>query len=568
MRLESSVRDKASRGRPSTTTVVDEHRLPLGAPGRQRKDPRNGRRLRVDAPARWLVATWDRVCLAVGAAVLAWLFYRQLLNGSLVVDGTRYYVLDDDMMISMRYGRNLADGHGLVWNVGEHVEGYTNFLWTLVMAGVHLLPLGDAHAAVAMKAISLVLVVASLWLSLRLLRIFVPQSRLAGALVVVGFVTCVDIVHWAAWGFETSLLGFLELVFLVCLLEGRRQRLGWLALALIPLVRSDAIALFAANAAAAVLLWPQGRRTLAWLGAALIPFGLHLAFRRLYYDDWLPNTYYLKLEGLDDRFGRGTDYAGAFLVEYGILVFLAALGAAALWGLNRRAIAVALVIAGSLGYMVTTGGDAFGEFRFMAHAMPLVLVLAAAGVVTLGVGRPVMVVAAVAFLVTAISPWRSPSALTNPGNNGDPPDQIATAILIKKNAGPDTRVAVMAAGIVPYLTHMEAVDMLGKNDRHVARLRPFPGAKVGHGKLDPAYSLATEPDLVVSYRSIDYVRALPAGIQALNPVERFLASPAFVGAYRPYPIEEPFLLSRTAVFTRPGSPVYARRRWQGIDVRR
>jgi hypothetical protein len=30
-----------------------------------------------------------------------------------------YFVLFDDAMISMRYGRNLVEGHGLVWNPGQ-----------------------------------------------------------------------------------------------------------------------------------------------------------------------------------------------------------------------------------------------------------------------------------------------------------------------------------------------------------------------------------------------------------------------------------------------------------------
>lgn len=41
--------------------------------------------------------------------------------------------VQDDAYISFRYARNLADGVGFVWNVGECVEGYTNFLWTLLM---------------------------------------------------------------------------------------------------------------------------------------------------------------------------------------------------------------------------------------------------------------------------------------------------------------------------------------------------------------------------------------------------------------------------------------------------
>src|SRR5262245_63366246 len=44
------------------------------------------------------------------------------------------YVVDD-AFISMRYARNLVDGHGLVYNLdGERVEGYTNLLWTLLLA--------------------------------------------------------------------------------------------------------------------------------------------------------------------------------------------------------------------------------------------------------------------------------------------------------------------------------------------------------------------------------------------------------------------------------------------------
>ena len=40
----------------------------------------------------------------------------------------------DDAFISFRYARNLVRGNGLVFNVGEAVEGYTNFLWTLGVA--------------------------------------------------------------------------------------------------------------------------------------------------------------------------------------------------------------------------------------------------------------------------------------------------------------------------------------------------------------------------------------------------------------------------------------------------
>lgn len=46
---------------------------------------------------------------------------------------TQRYITDDGF-ISFRYAQNLANGHGLVYNIGERVEGYTNFLWVLLMS--------------------------------------------------------------------------------------------------------------------------------------------------------------------------------------------------------------------------------------------------------------------------------------------------------------------------------------------------------------------------------------------------------------------------------------------------
>lgn len=40
----------------------------------------------------------------------------------------------DDAFIPFRYARNLAEGYGLVYNPGEFVEGFTNLLWTLLVA--------------------------------------------------------------------------------------------------------------------------------------------------------------------------------------------------------------------------------------------------------------------------------------------------------------------------------------------------------------------------------------------------------------------------------------------------
>lgn len=64
-----------------------------------------------------------------------------IFRGGIHVAGRTIYCLFDDAMISMRYARHMSEGLGLVWNPGEApIEGFTNLLWTLIMAGVHLLP--------------------------------------------------------------------------------------------------------------------------------------------------------------------------------------------------------------------------------------------------------------------------------------------------------------------------------------------------------------------------------------------------------------------------------------------
>ena len=41
----------------------------------------------------------------------------------------------EDAYITFRFARNVAEGHGFVWNPGEPpVEGFTNFLWVVISA--------------------------------------------------------------------------------------------------------------------------------------------------------------------------------------------------------------------------------------------------------------------------------------------------------------------------------------------------------------------------------------------------------------------------------------------------
>ena len=74
-----------------------------------------------------MTAARDRRALAlVLAALTLWGAAFVWLN-RMTIDGTVYWFLFDDALISMAYARDVVEGFGLNWaRFGEPVEGFTN----------------------------------------------------------------------------------------------------------------------------------------------------------------------------------------------------------------------------------------------------------------------------------------------------------------------------------------------------------------------------------------------------------------------------------------------------------
>ena len=70
----------------------------------------------------------------------------------------------DDAFISFNYGMHLANGFGLVWNIGQSpVEGYTNFLWVLIIAVLTLLNLNPVASTKIIGLLSVVGIIILFW---------------------------------------------------------------------------------------------------------------------------------------------------------------------------------------------------------------------------------------------------------------------------------------------------------------------------------------------------------------------------------------------------------------------
>ena len=74
----------------------------------------------------------------------------------------------DDAYITFSFSKNLAHGHGPIFSFGERVEGYSNFLWMVVLAVPYLLGATDACAFA--RVVSLAALLALAWVSYRFAR--------------------------------------------------------------------------------------------------------------------------------------------------------------------------------------------------------------------------------------------------------------------------------------------------------------------------------------------------------------------------------------------------------------
>src|SRR3954453_10272882 len=162
--------------------------------------PRAEQRTRARA-ARWL--WW--LPLGASAALYAVFIGRTSFD----IGGRADFALFDDAMISMRYARHLVDGHGLVWNPGQYVEGYSNFLWTLWMAAIHVLPIPDSATSLAVMVSEAIVLLLGVVVVGRIPRLIAPGSPLVPPVAMLLAGLYYPLVFWSLRGMEVGLASLL-----------------------------------------------------------------------------------------------------------------------------------------------------------------------------------------------------------------------------------------------------------------------------------------------------------------------------------------------------------------------
>jgi arabinofuranosyltransferase len=444
--------------------------------------------------------------LAAAACAMAWLAVYQV----------------DDAFIVYRYARNIAHGLGFVFNPGERVEGVTCFLWTLA-----LVPFAAAGASLpkVTPVLTAVCGLGGMAVVARRHAEIEERARLSYRDLLPGLLLAASpaYVYWSVGALET--VPFALLVALALRDHARETSAPgatgmrsaiWVGLA--GLVRPETPVVMAALladrliAAAGGRAWRVGLRESArWSSIVLAMWIPFLTFRRLYFGEWLPNTYYAKtgapfLARLGLGFRYAQSWAASLLPSFGATgvavawlgVFLVA-GVLAMGLVRRRLRPEALVVIALVAAVLFEGGDWMVFHRLLVPALPPLVVLVG---FALSRGALPGRRAAIALVVAAVlgSGAVVAAAERNGGRGlavnaeGYRRAHREIARYLDGHARPGDSVALMDVGIIGwYAPELRLIDITGLTDRAVAHA---PG-----GFLDKRYPvedlLSREPRFAV-----------------------------------------------------------------------
>lgn len=480
---------------------------------------------RVRAFLPWLLAT----------APLAWFAWQ-------------YQWLCDDAFISFRYSKHLAEGIGLRYNPADTpIEGYSNFLWVVLLAAVQRLGGAIPTAAQALSTASAFWL---LWLVVRHIARNSSGPSWQSALAPLVLVTLPPIAVWSTSGLAT--LPSACAVFWVWeLLLGDRERCRWKSAAIVSLLgvllRADAILfLGVVHAGAFASGWFAGNKTLR-AGAlkssivTLATFGGHTLFRVLYHGDWMPNTARVKVGVSAMTLERGLNYDVEFLLSY-VAVPIALLVALVLPGRAPRAMrftAWSMVLA-VFGYGLYIGGDFMAMGRMLILSLPFMTVLLAGSLDRLCALSTRAVGVSVAALISAVC---IASSLAAGGGHYVVPEQTRAAFHFRWNTPKYVSEDEQWRNMVD---RGESWVKLGRALKH--RTRPSQSLVIGTiGGVGYYSDLHIYDTFGLTYRAGDAAeirqKRRSPGHDRHVPIKHFLAKrPTYVGAELVPPDQRDYLL--------------------------
>ncbi len=422
----------------------------------------------------------------------------------------------DDAYITFRYALNLSTGHGLTFNPGEHVEGFSNPLWTLLLASMHRLTGIDIPDTA--RVMGLMFALGTLFSAFRItLRFSEHPASPALPLAALLIITAPGFHVFATAGLEGPMLGFLLMAGLAASIgtsqSSRLSAAAFFGLAGITRPEGPLYALlwFLATINPALSLPKLVRREAGRFLIMIAPIAAWQIFRLTYFGPWFPNTAIAKVPGVFGEFINFPEYVTPWLVASGgpLVLFL--------WMVLpprseniQKVERMCLALAGAcLVFVSYAQGDWMTFGRFITPVWPAISVTLA---LWIGAGftqlqqssfirfrKALPTLPAAGIILCALLAWYPSikSYLNNEGMNmlmrGT--DQLAVGRWIDRNIAPGASVATGRLGGISYGAMDQLVwDWFGLTDAeeaaHIRNGRP--------GKLvdDPVFR--RNPDVIAA----------------------------------------------------------------------
>jgi arabinofuranosyltransferase len=469
----------------------------------------------------------------------------------------------EDAFITFRYSLNIAEGSGPVFNIGEQVEGYSNFLWMVLLAlfktvfGADIV--GTAVVLGVLSTLGCVLL-AYVLVNRVMGRAGGAQAPAFGVAAAVLTAGASGLAAYGPSGLETPL--FLLLVLAVCFaVSENRNVVAGVLVALATMTRPDGVVI-----AVVVGVWlviRAVRHRVDWWGPAGFVLGALVlavpwtAWRVTYYGYLIPNALAAKSgASLGWQLEQGWEYVSGFALVHSGFLLLAVVAVVVFVARKPRPDTAPdpdVALARSLVWLVFTlavvylafityaGGDWMPAWRLLAPVPPLLVIgsLAAFGVVgatrtdTAPSPRPrrrwsSTLLPPVAVGLSGLSLLVSITHEQMVPRMHDWRDDIAEMAeigdWIGDNLSAGTVLSTFANGVLSFEAGPEIImlDVLGLTDEHIAR----------HGQRDESASLvghiAHDYDYVVNQRMPALAITTGSGY---SDSQRCGADPVYAGRY-------------------------------------
>lgn len=475
---------------------------------------------------------------------------------------TMFYVgwCMDDPFITFRYARNLAEGNGIVFNVGERVDGYSNFLYVLIFALIIKLRLDPVRISLIFGLISGIFT---------LILVYHFSRKYSSGKGLVDYITLYLLAFngafaiWSVGLLETNFFTFLVLLSVLLFLkevalksEIERKSsstfpFSAIVLFLLSITRPEGPIIFASLFITRfiIVLFSKEkikRQEVLWVITYILLYLIYFSWHYYYYGKPFPNSFYAKATGdIQKQVSAGIIYSIKFVLANGSILFLFIIFALlknksktkittlhSSSNINNDNVIVENgrdrspqwyilgVIIGYIFFIVYCGGDWMGFHRFFVPILPLIYLLIQEGAKNILVNSStpklpnslnlkllnlklfklfIYFIFIIVILVDLFIETKETYMMRYLVKNKqwiDPYFECAN--WMRENLPKGSTLAAEEAGVIPYITNFKFIDMFGLVDAHIAQM---PGGVFE--KIDNDYILNRKPDYILLHTHID-----------------------------------------------------------------